>query len=233
MRILSPLMSIARGSVAGLTFTANQFHQIVVRQKTAPVNPKTTFQEQMRVAFAAASVHWKGLVQSVRDDWSDYAKTVDYPGPLGSYVVTGRNIFMANAAMILYINARALDTLTLSTAAPTIPGVPSWSDVSTDAPSVPGTGFSIHLENISGDDMNYFITISPPQAPSRLRYKGPWDSSSAVSDTVASLAAVSIDFLTLQEGAAYFARIKGITVEAPHRSSFDIIVRRIAVETVI
>lgn len=233
MRMLSPLGSIMRGSIAGLTFTANQFHQIVVRQKTAPVNPKTTYQEQMRVAFAAASVHWKGLAQSVRDAWSDYAKTVDYPGPLGNYVVTGRNIFMANVAMILYINARALDVLVLSTAAPTIPGVPSWSNVSTGAPSVPGTGFSVHLENISADDMNYFITISPPQSPSRLRYKGPWNSSSAVSDTVASLAADTVDFLTLQDGAAYFARIKGITVDDPHRSSFDIILRHIAEVTVI
>lgn len=231
MRMLSPLGSIMRGSVAGLTFTANQFHQIIVRQKTSPVNPKTTEQEQMRVAFSASSVAWKILSEAAQDDWNDYARTVSYPGPLGSYTVTGRNIFMSNLSMIYYINARALDVLAVSLVAPTVPGVPSWHDVSTGAPTIAGDGFSVHLENLQSEDMNYFITISPPQSPSRMRYKGPWKTSSAVSDTVASLGAADVDFLLLQVGAAYFVRIKGITVDAPHQSSFEIILRHIAENT--
>lgn len=233
LRLLSPLASIARGSIAGLTFLANQYHQIVVRQRTAPVNPKTVTQEQMRVSFAAASVGWKALTALNRTKWADYALTVDYPGPLGDYNITGRNIYMANLSMVHYVNARGLQVIVVNDDPPSIPGVPSWLDVNTDAPSVPGDGLSINFGNPGPEDMSYYITISPPQSPSRDRYKGPWSSGTAQSAEVASAATANVDFLTLQVGAKYFVRLKGFTTENEVRSTFEIIQSHIAETTAV
>jgi len=232
-RMLSPLASILRGSIAGLTFLSNQYHQIVVRQKTAPVNPKTTNQEIMRIAFANASTAWRSLTDGQRKDWEDYAKSVVYPGPLGDYSPTGRNIFMANLGLVYYINSRALDVIVVSLAAPLVDGVPSWAAISIAAPTVPGTGFSVHLGNTCGFAMNYFITHSIPFDPTRNRWKGPWDSESAVSDEVADQAVADVDFLNLTLDRVYFVRVRGVTVEGGHRSSFEVILRAVAETTLI
>jgi len=232
-RMLSPLASVLRGSIAGLTFLANQYHQIVVRQKTAPVNPKTPHQEIMRTAFANASTQWRSLTDDQRKGWSEYAKSVVYPGPLGDYSPTGRNIFMANLGLVGYINSRALDIIVVSLSAPLVDGVPSWATISIAAPTVPGTGFSVHLGNNCGFEMNYFITHSIPFDPTRLRWKGPWDSESAVSDGVADASVADVDFLGLTLDRIYFVRVRGVTVEGGHRSTFEVILRAVAETTIV
>jgi hypothetical protein len=232
LRILSPMASIARGSVAGLTFLANQYHQIVVRQRTAPVNPKTFNQELMRMCFSNASTQWKGISESDRSKWDDYSQSVKFPGPLGDYSITGRNMFMANLSLVYYINSRALDTVVVSLSPPNVEGVPSWSDLSVDAPTTTGTGISVHLGNTCGYDMNYFITLSPPQDPSRERYKGPFLSESAVSDEITDSSSDDVDFIGLTLGRRYFVRIKGVTVGGPHRQTFEVILNGLAQATV-
>jgi len=231
MRYLSAMVTIARGSLGGITFTANQFHQLIARGKTAPVNPKTPNQETMRLAFSNSSSVWKSLTQAVRDDWNEYAKTVYYPGPLGDYQVPGRNIFIANHGLVSYINARGLDTIVVSTAAPVYTGVPAWADIKLNAPVAAGTGFSVHLGNTEPVAMNYFITHSNQFDPSRERFKGPFLSSSAKSDEVASSSIDDVDFLGLLVGQRYFVRIKGVTVESGHRQTFEVILSTLAETT--
>jgi len=229
--MLSPIASTLRGSIAGLTFLSNQYHQIVVRQKTAPVNPKTTNQEIMRLCFANASNVWRNLSDVQRSAWADYAKSVTYSGPLGNYNVTGRNIFMSNLSLVYYINTRSLDTIVVSLSAPSEDGVPSWAQCTIAPPVAPGTGFSVRLGNSSGSAMNYFITHSIPFDPTRLRFKGPFDSETACSDSVADAGVVDVDFLGLALDRVYFVRVRGVTIEGPHRSTFDIIKRAVASTT--
>jgi len=230
-RMLSPLASTLRGSIAGLTFLSNQYHQIVVRQKTAPVNPKTTNQEIMRVCFANASNSWRNLTPAEREAWSNYSKSVTYSGPLGDYNVTGRNIFMSNLSLIYYIITRNLDIIIPTLTAPTTDGVPSWAECNICPPTGIGTGFSVKLANASGQAMNYFITHSIPFDLSRNRFKGPFDSQTAVSASIADGTDEYVDFLGLTLNRVYFVRVRGITTVGGHRSTFDIIKRAVATAT--
>lgn len=232
MKLTSPLGSVMRGSVCGLTFTANGYQNIVVRQRVAPVNPKTPNQETMRLAFSAMSTAWKALTQAQRDGWNDYAKSVWFPGPTGDYQITGRNMFMSNLGLITYINNRGLDTITVSVAPPSVEGVPSWASASVGAPSTSGTGICVSLGNTCGYPMNYFITISPAFDPSRERFKGPFLSASAVSDEIADSSSDDVDFLGLTLGERYFVRIVGVTTSSGHRKTFPVILNGLAQTTV-
>jgi len=64
-----------------------------------------------------------------------------------------------------------------------------------------------------------------------LRFKGPFDSETACSDSVADAGVVDVDFLDLALDRVYFVRVRGITTVGGHRSTFDIIKRAVASAT--
>lgn len=178
MRFLSQVYTIARGSVGGITYTANQWHQLVARARTSPVQPNTPFQTGIRSAFDAAEDDWRALTQAQRDDWTFYALTCVFTGPLGTYTVPGRQLFIGTLAWIKYAKGRN----------------PGLSIVETDTPPViagffnPGSvlvstygggsqGIALDVGNPGAEPAIAAIDISIAFNPSRNRYKGPWISS--------------------------------------------------------
>lgn len=231
-RCLSHVWSIARGSVAGITYTANQWHQIIMRARTSPVQPNTNNQSTMRAAFAACSALWLGLSSAIRSDWNIYSQTCVFSGPLGSYSVPGRQMFTAVISLGNYIVQKGLLVgMTIGTSAPVIPGFYNVGSVSEGISLVPQTGICVDVNNQGGETIAVFAQRSGPFNATRLRYKGPWDTSTDQCISLATATVGKVLFAGLTVGKVYFVRVKCMTKAAPHRMSTEYMLRCTAILT--
>jgi hypothetical protein len=230
-RLLSHIASIMRGSVGGITYSANQFHQIIARQRTAPVNPNTNYQAMIRADFSAASQLYNALSAADKVLWREYAETCIYSGPLGNYTIPGRQMALAVAGTCQYLTDRGV-TLTAPVEDP--PLVPGWlgiGDLTIEAPGAGLTGFNISIYNPNDEAVIFFAFCSFAFSPSRMRYKGPFISERLENVSINAGATDTISFTGLIEDMAYFASVRGINVASPHRLTQLQIVRAIAETT--
>lgn len=228
-RLLSPIASILRGSIAGLTFTANQFHQIVVRARTAPVQPNTTPQTDIRTAFTEAENVWETLSEETQRLWGNYAGFTPYTGPLGNYLITGRLMFHAVFGLLFYLNNTLAAGLSAITDPPPFPGFSQMPSFTAINPGVPNTGVSLQATiSIGGDDLTIFAQRSIVFSPTRKRFKGPWDSATNQVVDFAAGVPTTIDFFNLEDGDIIFIHLRGIRTDDPHRIAQDIIIRGVA-----
>lgn len=233
MRMLSSIASNMLGSVGGLTFFNNQFHQICVRQRTVPTNPKTSRQSQMRGAFADAQSLYEALSDADKLAWDAYAQTLSYSGGLGNYACTGRLVCLGNVATGLYLDDRGIDVGTPDASPPPAPGFLSLADLDVGAPGVAGDGFNVQFRNNNAEDITVYVQRSIAFNTGRKRYKGPWLTETMQESQLSASGSGSIDFLDLAVGSAYFALIRCISQDAPYRMSRPAIVRAIAENTAV
>jgi hypothetical protein len=227
-RFLSQVYTLIRGSVGGVTYTANQFQSLIAKARVSPVNPATVNQGIIRSALAQASGAWKQLTQSGRDAWDAYADTCEFTGPMGTYKIPGRQMFVAVISLAQYINARELYSLTVTPTAPAIPGFFSPGPFSIVPPSSIGTGIGLSISNTTGTDGIVLIERSIAFNATRERYKGPFLSDTAQVVAIPSGASTTVEFLDLAEDYVYFTRCRLLTDEAPFRMSASYIFRHIA-----
>jgi len=228
-RMLSHVHSIIRGSVGGLTYTANQWHAIIARARTGPVNPNTTRQSLIRSAFSAAQQEWLTLTDAGRDAWDAYADTCQYSGALGNYTIPGRLMFTACIGTAKFLNSLfPLIIPAIDYTAPVIPGFLNLDTVITGPPSLVGTGFSVGATQNGTEDVAFYAERSIPFNPTRYRYKGPWLTPTLDSVSIAAPGSGIIDFLDLTEDMAYFCKCRGIVAVGAHRISNDFFLRAIA-----
>ncbi|MCK5292688.1 MAG: hypothetical protein KAR39_11820 [Thermoplasmata archaeon] len=230
-RLLSIIASVIRGSTGGLTYTANQFHQIVVRARTAPVNPNTTNQTTIRSAFNVASQAWKVMATPIREAWAEYAASLTYEGPLGPYSMPARQVCIGNLALAGYIAARELYALVPSVASPVIPGFLDVGNISVGPAGAGETGFIVSVENPNLFDVVYFAQRSVQFGTSRYRFKGPYLSETDIAIKGVTETTTPLTFYGLVKDAIYFVHIRAITEEGPYKISTDYFVRCISVET--
>jgi hypothetical protein len=219
-RALSILHSTIRGSIGGTTYTSNQWHQIVIRQRTAPVQPDTNYQEEIRAAFAGADSAWRiGVTDSVRQAWKCYADTCWYSGPLGPYQIPGRQMFMSNISAGKYLHMRKTAYPEPTFAAPIIPGFLALDQLQVLPPHAAATGFSISLRNISGETVLAWIQRSCAFNTTRQRYKGPFLPTTLDIDEIANNATGEVYFEGLTAGMIYFVQLRLISSSPPIRLS--------------
>lgn len=232
-RILSHIDAIRRGSVAGTTYFANQYHQILARARTAPVQPNTVFQQGIRDAMVWASVQWRFLTPEHRQDWDDYAQTLTYDGPLGPYQVPGRLVFISNLSLAVYgLGREALPPPTVGQA-PTIAGFLNSGPYSTGPLLSPGIGFTVNITGAPDQDIFAYVQHSIGFNQTRNRFKGPWLSGSWTQLEVLAGTTTSDPFINLTDEAAYFVRIRCVSQEAPFKVSTPAILRVVAQEFVV
>lgn len=227
-RIQSPVWNIARGSIAGTTYFANQFHQIVARARTAPIVPLTSYTTAIKTAMSGAAAMWNALLQAERDGWNDYAQTVVYTGPFGQYKLPGRQIFIANQVLEQYMNFFSAGMVTPGIAPPSIAGWLTMATINAVPTTNPNTGVAVSIVNNSGEDAVCLAQRSLAFNPARMQYKGPWSNRDTVIEDVLDGGGTVIEFNNLYLGQAYFMNVRLITEAPPHRITEQFIVRGVA-----
>jgi len=234
-RALSHLHSLIRGSVGGLTYFSNQFHQICMRQRTAPVQPNTAWQTGIRSAFDAAESIWETLTEPERDDWRFYATTCIYPGPAGPYAVPGRQLMVGTLALALYAEGISPGLFNLDNLAPAIAG---WFNPGPVTPATYGgltQGIAVSVGVPTGRSAIAVVDVSIAFNPTRTRFKGPWISPQKTLMVLppASSTKINIDRPIGTLGKAIFTRTRLFTAEAavdvdePHALAFPVYLRHI------
>ncbi|MEE9367113.1 MAG: hypothetical protein V3W44_10525 [Dehalococcoidales bacterium] len=227
-RIVSPVWSIIRGSIAGTTYFANQYHAIVARQRVAPTGGFGPYQQIMRSSFSGANATWETLTKDVQDDWDLYADGLVWSGPTGTYKVPGRQAFMAGRSLQNYANNRGLVVPNFVTTAPVTPGFLSPTNIAGAPPTGPGTGVGVTFTKDATDDTMAIVQISPPFDKERNLYNGPWNTRDAVA-VINAAGSVVVEFLGLTLGKIHFIRISFVADDAAPRIAAPVIIRAIAV----
>lgn len=233
-KILSQIDSIRRGSVGGITYSANQWHQIIARARTAPVDPSTVNQGIIRSAMSFISSLWTNLSDEQRTAWDNYAETCVYSGPLGQYTITGRLMAMAALILPMYCNSRELIELVASAIPPVLPGffTPGPINVIPYAGD-PGIGIGLSIGNTTGEDGVAFVERSFAFNPSRNRFKGPFLSGPAQAVDLPDETSAALYFTGLAKDFVYFTYVRTFTKVAPFRISASYIFRHVANEVTI
>jgi hypothetical protein len=104
------------GSSGNTTASHNRFGAYI-RTRTIPVNPDTSFQQQVRANFSTIAAAWRGLTPAQRLDWTTLGAQIQRVDSLGVvYNLTGLQAFQSvNAIRLLAGLAVATDSPVLST----------------------------------------------------------------------------------------------------------------------
>lgn len=227
-KFLSIVYSTISGKVGGLIYTKNQFAGLIVRAFVPPTNPGTTDQTIIRSAFDRASVEWQNLSQASRDAWSDYAATLTYEGPQGSYRLPGRQVFMSNISLAIYCEDQGYGSVVAGFTAPTIAG---FLNIGTVKPvvftGISDTGIAVSVENGTAEDVTCLVQRSFGFNPTRNVWRGPWVTSANVGLDVTTLTAAFQEFGGLNAASVYFTRVIAVSEQAPHRISAPFFLRHI------
>jgi hypothetical protein len=218
---LSQLFTIMRGSIGGDTFLANQYHQIVVRARTSPVNPSSGPQTSVRSAFSQGINRWNTLAEDVRELWDAYANTCQYNGPLGNYHIPGRLLFIATYTLRAYVNLMMVTPSTWADDPPSIPGFLSIDNLAEGEGTPTETSIVFDFTNSNGDEIDVFCQRSIAFNQSRKSFKGPWIQKQNDVVSVEDSAAGSIEWTGLTEDMRYFTRFRAISHQEPYRISND------------
>ena len=218
---------VIRGSIGGNTFFANQFHQILIRQRTSPVNPSTTAQTQIRSAISGASGLYDNLTQAQKVAWDNYADTLAFPNPLGPITVPGRQVAVGNLGFREYCKTLGESFTGSVNTAPTVSGFLTISNITIVDLGAPGTGFGVSVYNPNPETIKVMYQLSPQFGSGRFRYKGPWVHSTTTFSDINTVSSGVEEFEVGSDGDIYFVRLRAVSEEDEVRLSAESIVRAV------
>lgn len=96
------IVSEVRNKIAATVFTKNKAGASI-RNRTTPINRRSTGQTTQRQSLASLSSSWRGLTQSQRDAWNSAAASFPQQDNLGQTIfLTGAQLYVrCNANLIL------------------------------------------------------------------------------------------------------------------------------------
>ena len=178
----------------------------------------------------SASAIWNGLTDTVHFGWQVFAELTPFSGPLGSYTVPGRQMFMAGRVLQDYVANAGLALPTFIVDPPTpLAGFLNLRNVLPSTPVGPGTGIALSVTADALDDSLVMLEIQGPFTHSRKRFKGPWDTSKTIAVIIPVNTTVLLEILGLFADGIYFTRLKGVADDAPPRVSAQFFNRHTAV----
>lgn len=159
------------GSQAGTTSSHNRFGQYT-RNRSIPVNPRSTQQGAVRARLSANAAAWRALTANQRAGWTDLAQSMNRSDALGqSYNLTG---FLA------YVSVNNNNDAAGNSATPDAPALVTPSSVITATITLTSAAFSIAY------------TVTPLPTGARLfTYVGPQRSAGVNFENDLRLLAVS------------------------------------------
>lgn len=211
MRMLSNIATIARGSVGNLTFTANQHHQIIVREKVTPADPNTSYQQKIRTGLTWAVQQWTLRSDAQRTAWDNYASGLLFPGPLGKYTLSGRSVYLGIMSLWRYLYLTSGAGLAPNHWPSPYPGFLGYKHLLVLPPDTAGTGFDIRMRNPNPEAIQFLGCISPEFTATRNRYKGPFLGASMMWYQASTNAYARLRFRGLNAGGIYFVKTRIIS----------------------
>lgn len=199
-KIISPVWSSIRGSIAGTTYLTTPSGQIVGRQRTKPTQPDSNNQVFARSALSAAAADWNGMTQVLRTAWNVAAV---------AFGKTGRHLYIGGRQLIEYISIRNLISPlpVVTNDAPTVGSIPSVN-VTQGTPTAPATPtIEVTLQNMQKVETHCLVQISPPFTATRNFWKGPWDTSKDACHKLLASSTGHVDFAGLEAGMFYMIRV--------------------------
>lgn len=107
------IISEMRGKIAATVYTKNRAGA-AIRNRTTPINRRSTGQTSKRQQFSSLSSAWRGLTQAQRDGWNSAAPSFPQQDSLGQTIfLTGAQLYIrCNANLILIGEAQIVDAPT-------------------------------------------------------------------------------------------------------------------------
>lgn len=153
------------GSVGGVTASRNRYGAYL-RNRTVPVNPNTPRQLEVRAAFAAATLAWKGLTDLQRGAWTAYADQTPVLNRLGE------SITLSGIAMFSAVNSfRLAAGSAVLTVAPSTPGLSTLGTASNFDAVIAAYAFVTVGATATGPAI---VSYSPPVSAGAQSYNGPF-----------------------------------------------------------
>jgi hypothetical protein len=203
-------MSDIRGSVGGITYTANRYGSIIGRARTKPVDVNSSALERARNIFNTGAIGWKVLTQDQRDAWENYAKDTPWKNGLGQDInLTGQAMYIAQTSA--YGSLYGAGSRAGYDDAPCVPGLFTTPWLEVGCCVNPTIGCIVSVTNMHPTNaMDVIVRRSPPQSPSVRYYMGPWDNAAQVILTgIAAAASDDAEFCPLCE-ARYFFEVRAL-----------------------
>jgi len=172
MLILSPVLSKISGSLAGITGAHNKAG-MYLRQRSSPINPNTSFQQDIRNAVKLLSANWSNVLTAAeRDAWEVYAQNQPLTNKLGeSKQIPPLAHYVRSNVSRLQAGLPVVD------AAPTVFTLPTFTDPSFAIVGSTGaitTTFTNTDDWANEDDAGMLLYISRPQSVGINFFKGPY-----------------------------------------------------------
>lgn len=116
----SALVSEMRNKLNGSVLSKNRFGNYM-RNKTTPVNPQTTYQQNARSILAALSQAWAGITQAQRNGWRALAETLPFTDIFGDpKTLSGQMLYVKLNTNLLKIGESEIADAPLKEAVPFI-----------------------------------------------------------------------------------------------------------------
>ena len=119
----SALVSNVRNKLNGSVMSKNRYGNYI-RNKTTPVNPQTTFQQNARAALAANSQAWGGLTEAQRNGWKALAQELPFTDIFGdSKTLTGSALFVKLNGNLNKLPSASISDSPVKVAVPAVEGL--------------------------------------------------------------------------------------------------------------
>lgn len=205
-KIVSPVWSSARGSIAGTTYLTTASGQIIARQRTRPVNTPSVFRTWIKDAMIWRAAQWNAITQSARDQWDIYAAANGF--------TSGRVAFMSGtvfAAFCLLTNLAGAAVISVFDSKPETNGKPNCT-VSPGIQSGAGTtSVAVKVANNGALRALLYIEVSPGLNPARTYWKGPWDTTRSQCVVLLSGVTTTYQITGLTVAERYFIKVRALT----------------------
>lgn len=173
MLFTSQVIAAASGSAGGLTASRNRYG-MYFRARSVPVNPNTTFQQDVRANLSAVVGMWAELTDIQRSAWETYGANVSVLNKLGQSVnLTGFAHYVRSNTARMQAGLPVVDD------GPAVFSLPSFTPVTVSgvvgAGSMVGSiAFDDTQDWVDEDDAGMIYAVSRPVSPTINFFKGPF-----------------------------------------------------------
>lgn len=210
--VISPLITQGSGKVGNIVITKSRSSKLVLRTRTVPTNPNTSYQQYVRSAFAWAVNAWTNLSDNVADQWIAYAKTVWHTGPMGeSYNPAPKDLFIAFFSLWQSMYTRGFVPVPPNTSAvfPGTSGIAIQPTISVIPIGGAGnTGCTVLIPNDTGSQLDVIVDYTDEFGARQYSLRKKYNPANTHYEAVTDETSMSYDILGSEAGKRIGIRVR-------------------------